>query len=35
MNIATDILGNEYAIIPNGFAIKFSFVACTLCAKVR
>ena len=35
MNIATDMLGNEYAMIPNGLEIKLSFVASTLCAKVR
>ena len=35
MNIATDILGNEYAITTNGSDIKFNFVACILCGEVR
>lgn len=34
MKIATDMLGSEFAMMQNGIAIKLSFVACTLCAKV-
>jgi len=35
MNIATDMLGNAYAITPKGLARRLSSVARTPCAKVR